>query len=73
MKRYIKSFTTDELKSALGDNYPKSGYLYIFKHGIGPGTIPDDVIKKVDEVIFSVEFGLFKVEFVIIYVDIKSI
>ena len=43
MKRYIKSFTTDELKSALGDNYPKSGYLYIFKHGIGPGTIPDDV------------------------------
>lgn len=22
---------------------PKGGYLYIFKHGIGPGTIPDDV------------------------------
>lgn len=43
MKRYIKSFTTDELKSALGDKYPKGGYLYIFKHGIGPGTIPDDV------------------------------
>lgn len=22
---------------------PEGGYLYIFKHGIGPGTIPDDV------------------------------
>ena len=43
MKRYIKSFTTDQLKAQLGDNYPKGGYLYIFKHGIGPGTIPDDV------------------------------
>jgi len=43
MKRYIKSFTTDQLKQQLGDNYPKGGYLYIFKHGIGPGTIPRDV------------------------------
>lgn len=43
MKRYIKSFTTDQLKQQLGDNYPEGGYLYIFKHGIGPGTIPDDV------------------------------
>lgn len=26
------------------DRYiPKGGYLYIFKHGIGPGTIPSDV------------------------------
>ena len=22
---------------------PKGGYLYIFKHGVGPGTIPNDV------------------------------
>lgn len=43
MKRYIKSFTADQLKAELGDNYPKGGYLYIFKHGIGPGTIPNDV------------------------------
>lgn len=43
MKRYIRSFTASELKSRLGDNYPKDGYLYIFKHGIGPGTIPSDV------------------------------
>lgn len=43
MKRYIKSFTTEQLKAKLGDNYPKGGYLYIFKHGIGPGTIPNDV------------------------------
>lgn len=43
MKRYIKSFTTEQLKAKLGDNYPKGGYLYIFKHGIGPGTIPGDV------------------------------
>ena len=43
MKRYIKSFTTDQLKQQLGDNYPEGGYLYIFKHGIGPGTIPRDV------------------------------
>lgn len=43
MKRYIRSFTTDQLKQQLGDNYPEGGYLYIFKHGIGPGTIPSDV------------------------------
>ena len=43
MKKYIRSFTTDELKAQLGDNYPQGGYLYIFKHGIGPGTIPSDV------------------------------
>ena len=42
-KRYIKSFTADDLKAQLGSNYPKGGYLYIFKHGIGPGTIPNDV------------------------------
>lgn len=42
-KRYIKSFTADDLKAQLGSNYPKGGYLYIFKHGIGPGTIPSDV------------------------------
>ena len=39
MKRYIKS---------AGDPWanvrkPDTGYLYIFKHGVGPGTIPDDV------------------------------
>lgn len=43
MKKYIKSYTADELKAQLGDNYPKGGYLYILKHGIGPGTIPRDV------------------------------
>lgn len=42
-KRYIKSFTADDLKAQLGSNYPKGGYLYVFKHGIGPGTIPNDV------------------------------
>lgn len=26
-----------------GYNPPKGGYLYIFKHGIGPGTLPSDV------------------------------
>lgn len=43
MKKYIKSYTADELKAQLGDNYPQGGYLYILKHGIGPGTIPRDV------------------------------
>lgn len=43
MKKYIKSYTADDLKAQLGDNYPKGGYLYILKHGIGPGTIPRDV------------------------------
>ena len=34
MKRLITS----------SDRYtPKDGYLYIFKHGIGPGTLPKDV------------------------------
>lgn len=43
MKKYIKSYTADELKAQLGDKYPQGGYLYILKHGIGPGTIPRDV------------------------------
>ncbi len=43
MRKYIKSYTADELKSQLGDNSPKGGYLYILKHGIGPGTIHRDV------------------------------
>ena len=43
MKKYIKSYTANELKAQLGDKYPQGGYLYILKHGIGPGTIPRDV------------------------------
>ena len=42
MKRFIRS---DESSDFIRkhQNMPESGYLYIFKHGIGPGTIPQDV------------------------------
>lgn len=42
MKRYIKSESqADFIREH--QNKPEGGYLYIFKHGIGPGTIPRDV------------------------------
>ena len=42
MKRYIKS---DSAADVIRQNQtrPEGGYLYIFKHGIGPGTLPRDV------------------------------
>lgn len=40
--------STTKIKASRYDNVPgykapTGGYLYIFKHGIGPGTMPDDV------------------------------
>lgn len=40
--------TSTKIKASRYDNVPgyktpKGGYLYIFKHGIGPGTMPKDV------------------------------
>lgn len=42
MKRFIRS---DESSDFIREhqNKPEGGYLYIFKHGIGPGTLPKDV------------------------------
>lgn len=42
MKRYLKSSETSDFIRK-NQMMPKDGYLYIFKHGIGPGTIPSDV------------------------------
>lgn len=42
MKRYIKlDSQTDFIRKH--QNRPDGGYLYILKHGIGPGTLPKDV------------------------------
>ena len=42
MKRYIKSDYSPEMWNRVRSQNP-NGYLYIFKHGVGPGTIPYDV------------------------------
>lgn len=42
MRRYIRSDETSDFIRK-NQNRPNGGYLYIFKHGIGPGTIPKDV------------------------------
>ena len=42
MKRYIKSDYSPEMCNRVRSQNP-NGYLYIFKHGVGPGTIPHDV------------------------------
>ena len=42
MKRFIRSDESSDFTRE-PQNKPESGYLYIFKHGIGPGTLPKDV------------------------------
>ena len=42
MKRYIRTNSTSDYIRK-NQNMPKGGYLYIFKHGVGPGTLPRDV------------------------------
>lgn len=45
MKRYVKSSSADYSPEFWGEVRKRApeGYLYIFKHGVGPGTIPNDV------------------------------
>lgn len=45
MKRYVNSGSADYSPEFWGEVRKRApeGYLYIFKHGVGPGTIPNDV------------------------------